>query len=381
MNAPAKISPAEVFVGQVIPPERRADVFKALPAHISPARFERNLQTAIAHKPELLKQDPRLIMREVSKAVSLGLYLDPFLGEAYLVEVWNGKAKRNDVQLRVGYKGLMSLARRSGEVEAIYSNEICENDIVRINLGVPKVYDHTINPLTERGPARAFAAVVAYKSGGFDFEVMSQAEVEKIRERSDAWRAFKAGKIKSTPWSTDPGAMSLKTVLRRLLKRQQLSPDLADALRHEDQADDEEAAGGMVDVTPQKRGRGRPPLSPEERTAKSLRVIAGADTPNPDPDPDPDGDEDEGENAEGVQVDEDGVVLDDQPAGDDFPGDRPLEAQAEVEPIDTKSADYIRGLADRQTGRTKCLNAEIRDTPVRMRHWQAGFDSVGATAQ
>src|SRR5262249_9481593 len=71
----------------------------------------------------------------------------------------------------------------------------------------------------------------------FDFDVMTVRDCQGIRDRSDAWKAFRDNKIKSTPWSTDEIEMSKKTVLRRLLKRQPQSPELAEAIKIEDEAD------------------------------------------------------------------------------------------------------------------------------------------------
>lgn len=238
MNTVATIekpSPVDAYRMQVLPPEKLHSL--GLPRHVSPERFERNLANALMQTPDLMKCDPRLTFREVSKAAALGLLLDPQLGEAYLIIGWNGRARREEPQLRVGYRGLMKLARQSGEVKNIYAHEVCANDKFHCILGDSKSLHHEPDVFGERGSVVGYYAVALFNDGSSDFEAMSVADIHKIRDRAEAWKAFTAGKIKSTPWSTDDGEMSKKTVIRRLQKRLPQSPELADAIRIEDEAE------------------------------------------------------------------------------------------------------------------------------------------------
>lgn len=213
MNAVAQIprvSPVDQFVGEVLPPDRRTSLFSGLPSHIKPAVFERNLVNAVMANPNLMKYDPRLVYREVSKAAGLGLLLDPQLGEAYILEAYNYKTKSTEPQLRVGYRGLTKLSRQSGEIDQIYSHEVYSADYVECELGDQKKLVHKPILFSDRGEIVGYYAVVKYKNGETDFEPMSVKQVHDIRDRSDAWKAFAAGKIKSTPWSTDEEEMAKK---------------------------------------------------------------------------------------------------------------------------------------------------------------------------
>lgn len=221
----------------VLPPERARDLYQSLPSHIKPAVFERNLVNALMANPSLMEYDPRLIFREVSKAAGLGLLLDPILGEGYIVTAYNYKTKRTEPQLRVGYKGMCKLARQSGNVAGIYAHEVHAFDEVECDLGFPKVFHHRPKLFSARGDLIGYVATITFKDGTFDFEPMSREQCLAIRDRSDAWKAFKDGKIKSTPWSTDEMEMSKKTTLRRLMKRQEQSPEMAEAIRIEDEAE------------------------------------------------------------------------------------------------------------------------------------------------
>lgn len=237
MNQIVKASKLDEYRVQVLPPERARDLYSSLPSHIKPAVFERNLVNALMANPSLMDFDPRLIFREVSKAAGLGLLLDPLLGEAYIVTAYNYKSKKTEPQLRVGYKGMNKLARQAGNVSGIYAHEVHQFDEVECDLGFPKVFHHRPKLFSDRGALIGYVATVTFKDNTFDFEPMSVEQCQGIRDRSDGWKAFKDGKIKSTPWFTDEVEMSKKTTLRRLMKRQEQSPELAEAFRIEDEAE------------------------------------------------------------------------------------------------------------------------------------------------
>lgn len=246
--ATAKPTRLDVVLSEVLTPENKSALARSLPAHIKPERFERNLANALMNTPELMDLNRSLLWREVAKMSQLGLSFDPLLGEAYLMASWDTKAGGKVPLARVGYRGMMKLARQSGEIAGIYSHAVHANDKITATLGVDKVLIHEPVMFGERGPIIGYYAVVKYKDGTSDFEPMSLGEIHEIRDRSDAWKAFKAGKIKTTPWATDEPEMAKKTTIRRLLKRVAMSPELADAWRHEAAADDRER--GMIDVTP-----------------------------------------------------------------------------------------------------------------------------------
>lgn len=265
----------EAYTAQVMGDETAsAELFRALPDHIKPERFRRNLINALMQKPEMLNYDPRLVYREVSKVAALGLLLDPQLGEAYIVGAWNAKKNREEPQLRVGYRGLIKLARQSGEVANVYAHEVHEHDFIECELGAEKRLVHKPNLFSDRGKVVGYYAVVKFKDGETDFEPMTVDQVHAIRDKSDAWRAFKAGKIKSTPWSTDEGEMSKKTAIKRLLKRVPQSPELTTALSF----DNEREIGAVIDVPqPARADLASLPPAPRSITAR-LDAFAEAET-------------------------------------------------------------------------------------------------------
>jgi recombination protein RecT len=233
----------------------QAEIIRALPTHVSPERFMRVLQTSVMQDEKLQRVEPRKVIHEALKIAALGLLTDSFLGEAYLIADYKG-----DVQSRIGYRGFLKLTRQSSVVDNAYAHEVCENDFIEMSLGTDKVLVHKPK-IGNRGAEIAFYAVIKYTNGACDFEIMTIEEINAIRGRSDAWRAFQAKKIKDTPWNSSYGEMAKKTVLRRLLKRAPMSTDLAAAISHDSEHDAEEyTALPMRNITPAVGNDGPPEL-------------------------------------------------------------------------------------------------------------------------
>ncbi|WP_458756657.1 recombinase RecT [Afipia sp. TerB] len=159
----AQPSKADVFIGQVLPPDRMEAVLASLPDHVKPERFKRNLVVAVTQHPQLLDCDPLAVFNEVSKAAALGLYMDPQLGEAYLISGFSNG--RRVPQLRLGYRGLIKLARQSGQIATVYAHEVCANDKFKMTLGTSKHIDHEPDLMGERGEIGLYYAVVKFADG------------------------------------------------------------------------------------------------------------------------------------------------------------------------------------------------------------------------
>jgi recombination protein RecT len=186
---------------------------KALPGHISADRFVRTAQTAIAMTRNIDKvKSIGSLMAACTKAAADGLILDG--REAALVIDYNGEA-----QYRPMMRGLLKLAYQSGELKGLVVEVVRKGDVFRhrpTNLIEP--ITHEIDHDSQRGEPRLVYAMAELKDGGIVHEVMSVADINAIRDRSDAWKAYQKEKIKSTPWATDWSEMARKTVFRRLSK-------------------------------------------------------------------------------------------------------------------------------------------------------------------
>lgn len=186
-------------------------VAQALPAHMTPERFVRVALTALMKTPALAQCSQESILKVMLDLSSLGL--EPDGRRAHVIPY--GKT----AQLIIDYKGLIELAKRSGEVESWRAELVCENDEFSWEDG--KVH-HRIDWKKPRGKLFAVYSHVRNKNGIEDFEVMTIEEVEAIRGRSKA--------ANSGPWKTDFNEMAKKTVIRRHAKRLTLSPDMIEAM-------------------------------------------------------------------------------------------------------------------------------------------------------
>lgn len=195
----------------------------ALPKHVTPDRMARIALTEVRRVPKLAQADQVSFMAAVMTCAQLGLEPGAGLGQAYLIPHENRKKGIVEVTLIVGYRGLLDLARRSGQIKSIEARTIFAKDQYRIEYGLHPTLEH--RPAwdePDRGPIRFFYAVATMVNGGQQFEVMSKVEVDRIRARS---RSGNDG-----PWVTDYEPMGQKTVLRKLCKLLPTSSELQRAV-------------------------------------------------------------------------------------------------------------------------------------------------------
>lgn len=196
------------------------EIKKALPSVMTPERFARITLSALSSNQTLQQCSPQSFLGAMMTAAQLGLEPNTPLGQAYLIPYRNhGKL---EAQFQLGYKGLIDLAYRSGEVSTIQAHAVYENDEFTYELGLePKL--HHVPAKTGRGAPVYFYAVFRTKDGGYGFEVMS---VEDVRAHARKYsKAYSNG-----PWQTNFEEMAKKTVLKRTLKYAPLKTDFVRGL-------------------------------------------------------------------------------------------------------------------------------------------------------
>lgn len=212
-----------------------------LPAHMTPERMSRIALGMLRTNQKLAQvamANPESFVHAVLLASQLGL--EPGVqGMAYLVPYGN------EVQMIPGYKGLINLARRSGEISSIEAHIAYSNDEFDLSLGLDQKLVHRPCLTGDRGDPMLVYCIARFKDGGHHLEWMTIGEVNRIRDN-------KSKASKSGPWRDDYEEMARKTVVRRASKYWPMSIELQNAIA----ADDAGEAGqrvafddGIIDVT------------------------------------------------------------------------------------------------------------------------------------
>ena len=189
---------------------------KALPSVITPERFTRIALTAYSDNKKLQECNELSFLGAMMQAAQLGVEPNTPLGQAYLIPYGN------KVQFQLGYRGMIDLAYRSGEIQMIQAHEVHENDEFEYELGLDPKLRH-IPALKNRGEVILYYAVFKLINGGVGFEVMSKEDVEAFAKK-------KSKTYKNGPWETDFDAMAKKTLVKRMLKFAPLKSDFVRAV-------------------------------------------------------------------------------------------------------------------------------------------------------
>jgi len=189
----------------------RSQIAAVVPSVITPDRLIQVATSLVTRNPEIAACTTGSIIGALMQSAILGLDMTPSLQYVYFIPYNNSKIGMKEVQFQIGYRGLLELLRRSGQVETAYSYVVYDNDKFDFELGLfPKIVH--VPAKKDRGELCYVYAVIKFKDGGYIFEVMSKQDVEHVRSRSKTYMKD------ITPWKTDPAEMWRKTVLKRLCK-------------------------------------------------------------------------------------------------------------------------------------------------------------------
>lgn len=221
----------------------------ALPKHIESERFVRIVLTQIRQNPMLAQCSPESLLGVLMQSAQLGL--EPgVMGQSYIIPYKNNKLGTVEVQFQIGYKGLIELARRSGQIETIVANEVCENDQFEYEYGFNEKLVHKPMIKGDRGKVYAFYAYATLKDGGRAFVVMSKQDVDRIRTQYS--------KASNSPWNTEYVPMGKKTVIKQLMKYLPISVELLEKVNADEAKkvevkmnSENDIAFDTIDITPE----------------------------------------------------------------------------------------------------------------------------------
>lgn len=181
---------------------------------------------AIVRNPDLLKCTPISVVEAIMVASQLGLEIASPIGGAHLVPF------KTKCQMIPDYRGLIRLALRKGDCRKIVAREVYDGDMFHVIQGTTEMIEHVPllgNEAREDENITGFYSVATLADGVTVHEYASAGDVNKIRGRSAAGN--------KGPWTTDYAAMGKKTMIKRVLKWLDLSPDLALAIEMDNRGD------------------------------------------------------------------------------------------------------------------------------------------------
>lgn len=223
-------------------------IAQAIPKHLTPERLLRIATTSIRTNPKLKVCTPESLLGAVMQCAQLGL--EPsILGHAYLIPYRNKNKESgqfvDECQFQIGYKGLIELARRTGQISSIMAQAVYEKDEFEYEYGINEKLKH-VPADGDRGPVVRYYAYAKFKDGGYSFLVMSRSDIAAHRDKFSKSKA-------SGPWVDHFDEMAKKTVLKALMKYMPISVEFQRAVDQDETTKHYEAdltdMSDAIDVT------------------------------------------------------------------------------------------------------------------------------------
>lgn len=221
-NTPVKKDVDSVMRGML------SQVEMAAPKHLDSDRLIRLALTSIKKNKDLMQcfqNNPSSVLASFMESVQLGLEIDT-RGLAYLIPY------KGACTLQVGYKGLISLAMRSGKLRNIYAEVVYESEKenVNIELGLSRNLTHKFDFTSARdGKLILSYAVAVFLDGSTHFEYIQPHHIEKAK------KSAMGASSSYSPWNTHTEEMWKKTAIKKLCKYLDLSPELFEAISKEEE--------------------------------------------------------------------------------------------------------------------------------------------------
>lgn len=210
--------------------QAKAQLTAVAAKHMNPERMMRVVANSIRTTPLLQECEPMSLLGGLMQCAALGLEPQTVLGHAYLIPFKNNRKNIVEVQVVVGYRGLIDLARRSGHITSIHAGIHYKDDELWVyEEGTEAQLRHKPGP--QSGEKLHAYAIAKFKDGGHAYVVLPWSHVLRIRNGSQGYQtAIKYGK-KDNPWIAHEDAMAKKTAIRALAKYLPLSVEFVDALQ------------------------------------------------------------------------------------------------------------------------------------------------------
>jgi recombination protein RecT len=159
---------------------------------ITPSQFTQVVLSEIKKNDKLLQafiENPSSMFASILAGAEVGLIPSDMLGEFYLIprnmKQADGKYKQTITPL-IGYKGLMNILLRSGDITRIHTEVVYDGDEFTPIYGLEPNIVHKPNFEVQRtaDKIKYAYAVAKSKSGEYQFAVMTRSEIEAVKNLS-----------------------------------------------------------------------------------------------------------------------------------------------------------------------------------------------------
>ena len=130
VKAPARVASKNPIINMLVSDRFKKQMALALPKSLTADRLTRIVLTEFRKTPALLSCDRESLFGAVLQCAALGLEPGSALGHCYLLPY--GKT----CQLIIGYRGMIDLARRSGQILSLCAYCVHEADEFHYELGL-----------------------------------------------------------------------------------------------------------------------------------------------------------------------------------------------------------------------------------------------------
>lgn len=196
----------------------------SLPKHLTGERMFQIVVTAIDQNPAIKDCELSSVVGCIMQASILGFKPVNNLGQVYFIPYNDRNSGKKFLQMQIGYKGFIDLARRSGQIKMLYAEVVREGDHFDYEFGLNPKLEHKPSGDVSRKVTHVYA-VSHYIDGGYNFIVMTRSEIERLRLRNPMQKSDPNG-----AWRTDWDAMAKAKVIKQLAKYMPLSDDMQTAV-------------------------------------------------------------------------------------------------------------------------------------------------------
>lgn len=187
-------------------------IASVMPKTASPDRLMQLAISSYNQTEHLAECSTVSVLSCVMKCAALGLEPSAVdgLGRAYILPYRNKKTGTYEAQFIMGYRGMIDLARRSGQIESISAHVVREGDEFEYEYGLDERLRHIPSRAPKEGREITHAYCVAhFTDGGHFFNVITSEDIAEAR------KASQSGASKFSPWANWPDQMAMKTAVRR----------------------------------------------------------------------------------------------------------------------------------------------------------------------